>query len=110
VDIGGIPDTKNEIICTYATHAILLTGDYNRLIEWRAFCDKLKLRIIAEIYSDYTGEFDHPLERGIDDIYRGSIHHLERGDLSLHERPTIIELAHILVNMVTEEAKSYGIL
>jgi hypothetical protein len=110
VDIGGIPDTKNEIICTYATHAILLTGDLNLLTEWRSFCVKLKLRIIAEIYSDYTGGFDQSLKHGIDDIYRGSIHHLERGDLSLRERPTIIELAHILVNMATEEAKSYGIL
>jgi CRISPR-associated protein Csx3 len=101
VDIGGIPDTKNEHICAYATRAILLAGNLDHLQEWRAYCGNLKLQIIAELYSDYYGTEDKNLILGNDNIYRGSIHHLERGDLSVRQRPTIIELAQILVRMVS---------
>jgi CRISPR-associated protein Csx3 len=100
IDIGGIPDSKNEHICAYATHAILLAGILDHLQEWRAFCEKLKLQIIAELYSDYHGTEDTNLLLSKDNIYRGSIHHLERGDLSVQQRPTVLELAQILVNMV----------
>lgn len=105
IDIGGIPDTKNELICTWATHAILLAGDLNYLSEWRDFCGKLEIQIIAEIHSDYTGKVDKSLLRGGDDVYRGSVHHLERGDLSIQHRSTVVDLANLLVRMVvtTEE-------
>jgi CRISPR-associated protein Csx3 len=106
IDIGGKVDEKNEEICAQASHAVLLAGDRERLPEWRDFCGKLKLQIIAEIDSDYNGTEDKSLALDNDGVYRGSIHHLERGDLSVGQRPTIVELAHILVNMVSQRSDS----
>ncbi len=107
IDIGGIPDSLNEHICTDASHAILIAGNLDYLQEWRVFCEKLKLQIIAELHSDYHGTEDKNFILGNDNIYRGSIYRLERGDLSVQERPTVKELASILVRMVTVEEQEY---
>jgi CRISPR-associated protein Csx3 len=110
VDIGGIPSVENERICAHATHAILLAGDSQeqswdeRLFEWRAFCSKLGLRIIAEIHSDYRGTEDTLPVLGPDGVWRGSVHYLERGE-PVHERPTVKALAEILVRLVADEEK-----
>jgi CRISPR-associated protein Csx3 len=110
VDIGGIPSVENEAICASATHAILLAGDSQeqswdeRLVEWRAFCGKLGLHIIAEIHSDYRGTEDTFPVLGEDGVWRGSVHYLERGE-PVHERPTVKALAEILVRLVAEEEK-----
>lgn len=101
IDIGGIPDAKNETICAYAIHAILLYSTENHLQEWREFCSKLKLELIAEIHSDYKGASDKSLTLGQNGVYSGSIHHLERGDLTVQHRQTVIELAHLMVGMVS---------
>lgn len=100
VDIGGITSVDNEAICASATHAILLAGDLSRLPEWREFCGKVGLRVIAEIHSDYRGTVDVVPTLGEDGIYRGSVHYLERGE-PVHERPTVRALAEILVQMAT---------
>lgn len=110
VDIGGIPSAENEQICTPATHAILLAGDdsktgenwSDRLNVWREFCDRLGLTVIAEIYSDYFGTEDTLPELGKDGVWRGSTHHLERGEY-VGSRPTVKKLAEILVNLVNFE-------
>ncbi|MDO8512191.1 MAG: hypothetical protein Q7S57_02870 [bacterium] len=102
VDIGGIPSAENEAICASATHAILLAGDLGRLPEWHAFCKKLGLVVVAEIHSDYNGAEDTVPQLGEDGIYRGSVHHLERGEQTA-ARPTIRALAEILVGMVTDK-------
>ncbi len=102
VDIGGITSVENEQICSTATHAILLAGDLNRLPEWREFCGKLGLRVIAEIHSDYRGIEDVIPCLDKDGIYRGSVHFLERGE-PIHERLTVRALAEILVRLVAEE-------
>lgn len=103
IDIGGIPDEKNEVICAAATHAVLVAGEIERLSEWREFCGRLKLEIIAEIHSDYTGMEDKGMVCGDDGIYRGSVHRLERGDLSIRFRPAVVGLANIIVRMVDTE-------
>ncbi len=105
IDIGGIPDDKNEIICAAATHAVILARDDSSLKEWRNFCNKLNLKIVAEIFSDYKGKEDKKLQLEKDGIYRGSVHYLERGDLSVKNRPAIIDLAHILVNFSNQKIK-----
>jgi CRISPR-associated protein Csx3 len=108
VDIGGIPSAENECICAHATHAILLAGDSQeqswdeRMVEWRAFCGKLGLRIIAEVHSDYRGTEDTIPVFGADGVWRGSVHYLERGE-PIHERLTVKALAEILVRLVAEE-------
>ena len=101
VDIGGIPSEENEAICASATHAILLAGDLNRLPEWREFCGRLDLRIIAEIHSDYRGTEDIVPSLGEDGVWRGSVHYLERGE-PVHERPTVRALAEILIGMANK--------
>lgn len=102
VDIGGITSAENETICASATHAILLAGDLDRLPEWREFCGKLGLSIIAEINSDYRGAEDLIPSLGEDNVYHGSVHYLERGE-PVNERPTIKALAEILVRMTNEQ-------
>lgn len=102
IDIGGIPSAENEAICASATHAILLAGDLGRLPEWRQFCGKLGLQIIAEVHSDYHGTEDTVPTLGTDGVRGGSVHHLERGE-PVGERPTIKALAEILVDMVVNE-------
>jgi len=50
------------------------------------------------VFSDYHGQEDIVLVLGEDNIYRGSVHHLERGE-AVGERPTIKALAEILADM-----------
>ena len=95
VDIGGIPSEENREICASATHAILLAGDLSRLPEWYEFCSSLGLKVIAEIYSNYNGTEDEVPVMGKDGIWRGSVHHLERGE-KISDRTTIKALAGIL--------------
>jgi len=99
VDIGGIPSKENEVICASATHAIILAGDMSKIPEWRKFCSKLGIKVIAEINSDYHGQADEVPTLSEDEVWRGSVHYLERGE-SVDERPTIKKLAKILVNLV----------
>jgi CRISPR-associated protein Csx3 len=108
VDIGGIPSAENESICAHAIHAILVAGDTpeqswdERLVEWREFCQKVGLKIIAELHSDYHGREDSIQDIGPDGILRGSIHHLERGE-DISQRPCVVALAEYLVKLVTSE-------
>lgn len=110
VDIGGRTSVENREICAAADHAILLAGDSpeqswdERLIEWREFCGNLNLRVIAEIHSDYHGTQDTVPVFGSDDVWRGSVHYLERGE-NVSERPTVRALAEILCELVAREEK-----
>ncbi|KAF0250251.1 MAG: hypothetical protein FD167_346 [bacterium] len=105
IDIGGKVSPENEQICQYATHAILLAGNLNLLPEWDAFCQKLRLKIIAKLHSDYHAKEDKLLEKLSDFIYYGSIHHLDRSDLSVRDRPTIKALANILLEMAIAQTQ-----
>jgi CRISPR-associated protein Csx3 len=98
VDIGGIPSAENEAICASATHAVLLLGDLSREAEWREFCRKVELEVVAVIFSDYHGTDDSVPTPVGDGEYRGSVHHLERGE-PVAERPTVRALATILAEM-----------
>ena len=102
VDIGGIPSEENREICLFATHAILLAGDLTRLPEWREFCRQQWISIVAEIHSNYTGHEDVVPTLDADNIWRGSVHHLERGE-PVSKRPTIRALAEILAAMASRE-------
>lgn len=98
VDIGGIPSVENEAICASATHAVLLLGDLSKEAEWREFCRKVGLKVVAVIHSDYHGTNDTVPALGEDGEFRGSVHRLERGE-PVAERPTIKALAEILAGM-----------
>ncbi len=98
VDIGGIPSAENEAICASATHAIFILGDPSREAEWKEFCHKVGLKVVAVIHSDYRGAVDAVPAVDGDGVYRGSVHHLERGE-PIAERPTIKAIAEILAKM-----------
>jgi CRISPR-associated protein Csx3 len=108
IDIGGKLDEKNETICREATHAILVTGCIDALPPWRDFCMNLGIQIIAEIHSDLHGSKDLPLIKNEKNTYSGTVHHLERGDITIKNRPTVIELARILLEL--GELKRYKIM
>ena len=104
VDIGGCISDDNYEICRAATHIVILAGNDPetcqcwdvRMEEWRKFAKDLKLKVIAEIFSDYYGKKD--VVEGIDQdgILRGSVHYLERGK-RIETRPMVQQLAfHIL--------------
>lgn len=98
IDLGGIVSPENEVICAGANSAILIAGDLGRLQEWREFCAKLGIRILAEIHSDYHGTEDVIQGLGPDGVFRGRVHHLERG-VDASTRPCVIALAHYLVSL-----------
>ncbi|MFK5968849.1 MAG: hypothetical protein QM487_01830 [Candidatus Marithrix sp.] len=78
IDIGGKITDDNRIICRDATHIILIAGDLKELDSWRDFSKHLNLQIIAELHSDYKGKVDKKLKLDNDNIYRDSIHYLDR--------------------------------
>lgn len=127
VDIGGIPSAENEAICASATSiALLMPKDMSEdgfaelqrryemaglevpqdleevRVSWLSFAENLGLAVVAEICSDYLGQEDAVPVLGEDGIYRGSVHHLERGE-PIADRPTIRALAEILVGLVTDK-------
>lgn len=97
VDIGGIPSKENEVICSGATHMVILAGDPSRIPEWYEFANKVGLTVIAEIHSDYYGTEDTVEGVAQDGILRGSVHHLERGE-SISSRPMVSALAEHLLS------------
>jgi len=98
VDIGGIPSVENEQICSGATHMVILAGDISKVAEWREFAAKIGLIVVAEIHSDYNGAEDEVEGASSDGIFRGSVHHLERGE-PVANRPMIKALAEHLIRL-----------
>ncbi|MEQ1826568.1 MAG: hypothetical protein ABL921_11510 [Pirellula sp.] len=104
IDIGGRVSDENRRICRAATHAILIAGSHpvkghwnDRLREWRQFCNELSLTVIAELHSDYGAMEDRVDGVGDDGVFRAVVHHLERGEEDLEDRPAVVALAkHIL--------------
>ena len=96
VDIGGIPDVFSEQIARPATHLLLLAPNEEKIAPWRAFAERVGVPVIGEIWSDYHGTEDRVDGLGEDGIYRGVVHHLERGHPA-HDRPLVRALAKYLV-------------
>ncbi len=105
VDIGGMTTPENEQICKHTNGAILLCGETatknDAPAEWKIFFTKLGIPIIAEVYSDYKGIEDIVDGTGGDGVFRGSIHHLERGEPLLN-RETIRALGSFIINLGKE--------
>lgn len=109
VDIGGIITPENAKICEGANAAIILSGEAaisaGLPAEWKKFFDSLGIPVIAEVYSDYNGKEDIVVGVEDDGVFRGSVHHLERGE-NLNDRVTLKELAdHVL----TFEQRDYKV-
>jgi CRISPR-associated protein Csx3 len=121
-DVGGKITPENEQIVAGATHAIIIvpTGGIATKLKglwqqyrWWNFCQKLDLKIIAIIYSDYWGKEDrvyrdrHGHLTGARQprppcppLFKGLVHHLERGKDS-SSRITIQALARSIVALYT---------
>lgn len=84
---------RNENILICGEQAVL----NNKPEEWKLFFNKLNIPIIAEVYSDYDGTEDIVERVGEDKIFRGSVHHLERGE-KLSERELVKALAEYVVS------------
>ena len=104
IDVGGKVDNYNRDICRSATHIVIRAGHdpesgkswNDRMDEWRGFAAQLDLTVAAEIKSDYNARADVTNGVGPDNVLRGSVHHLERGE-DVTDRLMIRALAeHIL--------------
>lgn len=106
IDIGGRVSDENRLICRHATHIVMIAGDHpqygswdERLNEWRAFAKELNLKTIAELHSCYDACEDQIIGNDAG-ILRAIVHHLERGDECLDQRPAVVALAnHILAQL-----------
>jgi CRISPR-associated protein Csx3 len=79
-----------------ATHAVILSGDKEKIPAWQEFCESLGLRIVAIIHSDLKGKED-----AIDSelpILTGRVHHLVREE-DVSKREMVQALARILVEL-----------
>lgn len=96
IDVGGRTSDENRIIMREATHAVILSGDEEKISEWEEFCESLGLQKVAIIRSDYHGKKDFVESES--PILKGSVHHLERGE-DVSEREMVKVLAKVLVNL-----------
>ena len=79
-----------------ATHAIVLSAEKQRLLDWAEWCLNLNLRLVAVLESDYYGFCDRITAET--PFLQGSIHRLGPGqDLSM--RPVVQILASILLHL-----------
>ena len=101
VDIGGRIDCKNEAICHSATHAIVLYKSKEDLEEWKGFCHKLEIKILAEILSVWeedcvpNASYIHQGE-----VFMGCLKKLERGKPNPANGAVISELADFIVKFL----------
>jgi CRISPR-associated protein Csx3 len=91
VDCGGLISPENNLILQELTHAVILAGDYiderGNLVkshqefwkEWSQCCDRLNVKVIAKIYSDFYGNEDI-VDNKEEHMLTGSVHHLTRDE------------------------------
>lgn len=102
IDVGGKLSEDNEItpenqlIMREATHAIILASDLNAVPAWLEGCEKLKLPVIAIIYSHLAGKKDYIWNNS--PVLTGIVHHLERG-VDVSSRLMVQTLAKLIVEL-----------
>ncbi len=109
IDIGGVMSPENEEICSAANGAVILSGQAsveNDLPgQWKEFFTKLAIPVVAEIYSDYHGKEDIVEGVGEDGVFRGSVHHLERGE-QLGDREAIKAFSEFIIHLGEEQKEN----
>jgi CRISPR-associated protein Csx3 len=95
-----------------ATHAVILSGQESKISEWRQFCERLNLKVVAEIHSKYEALEDeistHKDWEGFLDeanldfpLLAGSVHHLTR-EQDVSGRPMVQALATLAVKLINQ--------
>jgi CRISPR-associated protein Csx3 len=102
IDVGGIISPENKQICEHANGAIILAGETavreGAPANWKEFFSELGIPVLAEVYSDYLGKEDVVNEVDENGVFRGSVHHLERGE-KLSDRECIKFLSEHILNL-----------
>jgi len=112
IDVGGRMSPENEQIMGEATHAVILSGQESKISEWREFCERLNLKVVAEIHSKYEALEDeistHKDWEGFLDeanldfpLLAGSVHHLTREE-DVSRRPMVQALATLAVKLINQ--------
>jgi CRISPR-associated Csx3 family protein len=104
VDIGGIPSGENQRILKEGgvTHAIILAGNLEKVPEWEQFLKDCGIEVIATLHSDYNGETDNTSSNPM------VVHHLERGDEEVKNRPAIQVVAEKILTITTATTHKEG--
>lgn len=105
VDIGGHPSDENSRILTEGkvNYGIILAGDTEKVSEWEAFLQSCGVEIIAVLHSNYAGTEDFIQQRS--PRLEGSIHFLERGDVTVPTRPAIQAVAELILGLASPSEK-----
>ncbi|MDX9893500.1 MAG: CRISPR-associated protein Csx3 [Patescibacteria group bacterium] len=103
VDIGGRTSSENARIVSEGgiTHGIILAGDRNAVPEWEAFLAQLGVEVVAVLDSDYQGAADS-IQQTVPRL-EGVVHHLERGEVSVNDRPAIVAVAELILSLAGPE-------
>ncbi|MCW6051351.1 hypothetical protein K4039_14955 [Lyngbya sp. CCAP 1446/10] len=112
IDVGGRISPENERVMGEATHAVILSGDETKVSEWREFCQRLNLKVVAEIHSKYDAIEDEISvqkdwqgfldEANIDfPLLAGTVHHLTREE-DVSGRPMVQALANLVVKLIKQ--------
>ena len=82
-----------------------LSGGFMSNVSQKRFFTKLGIPLVAELYSDYKGAED--VVDGVEDdgVFRGSVHHLERGE-NLTNREAIQGLAQFIIDLGKEKPET----
>jgi len=104
VDLGGRTSPENERILREGgiDTAIILAGDPSAFAEWESFLQVSGVSVLRKIWSNY-----HGMEDVVEDGNH-SVHHLERGDSSVKERPQILDTARVLMDLVGQNPERVG--
>lgn len=96
-DVGGKISPENELIMGSATHAVILAKNTEEAIAWEEFCQRLKLQVVAIIY---TLKSDHPVEEEICQEFPliAKTKYFQRGE-DLTQRLVVQNLAKLLINL-----------
>ncbi len=96
IDVGGRITDENRVIMREATHAVILSGDKEKIPEWQKFCESVGLKVVAIIHSDIDGKED--LIESESPVLTGRVHRIVRGE-DVSGREMIKTLARIIVGL-----------
>jgi CRISPR-associated Csx3 family protein len=110
VDIGGVPSAENRRILSEGgvNFGIILAGNKEAIPEWERFLVECGVEVIAVVHSDYSGKEDSIQQ--LSPRLEGSVHHLDRGDKMVGNRPMIQAVANQILALAGTGEKEMELL